>query len=76
MHEEHFLGSWLREDVRGKEERTAKVSEKNQEERGEKRKREAKKEDNKTGRVQRRCDGLFSVEAFEVFSQGGFGELW
>ena len=33
MHEEHFLSSWLREDGREKEERMAKVSEENDEER-------------------------------------------
>ena len=44
-HEENFLSSWLREDERGKEERTAKV-EKNEEDRGEKRRREEEKEEN------------------------------
>ena len=38
MHEENFLSSWLREDGREREERTAKVGEDNEEESGEKRK--------------------------------------
>ena len=76
MHEESFLGSWLREDGREKEKRTAKVSEKNEEERGEKRKRQEEKGENKTGRVQRRCDGLVSVEALEIFSQEENSVVW
>ena len=69
MHEENLLSSWLKQDVRGQEERTAKVSEKSDEERGEKRKREEEKEENETARVQRRSNGLFSVEAFEILSR-------
>ena len=42
MHEEDFW-SWLREDERGKEERMAKA-ESNEEEKGEKRKREEEKD--------------------------------
>ena len=38
MHEENFLSSWLSEDGREKEERTAKVGEESEEESGEKRK--------------------------------------
>ena len=75
VHEETFLSDWMREDGRGKEERKAKVD-KNEEERGEKRKREKEKEENNTGRVQRGRDGLFSVEAFELFSQGRDLEGW
>ena len=71
MHEEHFLSSWSREDGREKEERTAKVSEENGEERGEKRKREVEEEEHKTVSVKRRCEGFVSVEAFGIFSQGG-----
>ena len=41
-----------------KEEKTVKVSEKNDEERCGKRKREEEKEENNTERVRRRCDGL------------------
>ena len=66
MHEENLLSSWLRKDGRGKEERTVKVEE-NEEERGER--KSVEKEENETGIVKRRCDG--SVEAFEIFSQGG-----
>ena len=69
MHEENLLSSWLKQDVRGQEERTAKVSEKSDEERGEKRKREEEKEENETSRVQRRSNGLFSVEGFEILSR-------
>ena len=67
-HEENFWSSWLREDERGKEERTAKV--KNEGERDEKRKREEEKEENETVTGKRRCEGFVSVEAFEIFSQG------
>ena len=70
MHEENSLSNCPREDGRGKEERTAKV-ENNQGksvQRGEERR---KKEENKTWRVKRRCEGFVSVEAFEIFSQGG-----
>ena len=70
MNEENFLSNWLREVVRGKEQRMAKVSEKHEEESGEKRKREDEKEENKTVRVKRRWDGLSSVDAFEIFSHG------
>ena len=47
MHEENIWSNWLREDERGKEERTAKA-EKNEEGKGEKRKREEEKEENET----------------------------
>ena len=70
MHEENFLGSWLREDVRVKEERVAKACEKNEEERGEKRKKEEEKDEDQTERVNTRRDSLVSVEAFEICSQG------
>ena len=66
MHEENFWSNWVREDERGKEERTAKA-ENSEEEKGEKRKREEEKEANETEAVKRRCDGL---EAFEIFAQG------
>ena len=70
MLEENFWSNWLREDERGKEERTAKA-EKNEEGKGETRKREEEKEENETETVKRRCGGSVSVEAFEIFSQGG-----
>ena len=54
MHEEYFLSSWLREDGREKEEMTVKMSDENEEERGEKtEKREGEKE-NKTERVKKK----------------------
>ena len=55
--------------MRGKEERTAKVSEKNEEDSGKKRRREEEKEENGTVSVERRCVGSVSVEALEIFSQ-------
>ena len=45
--------------------------------RGEKRKREGEKEEYETGTGKRRCEGFVSVEAFEIFSQGGdLGDLF
>ena len=41
------------------------------EEEGEKRKREEEKEENETVTGKRRCEGLVSVEAFEIFCQEG-----
>ena len=55
MHEEDFLISWLREDEKTKEERTAEAEGKGEEE-GEKRKRKAEKEENETVTVKRRCE--------------------
>ena len=75
MHEEDFWNSWPREDERGKEERMANT-ERNEEEKGEKRKTEEEKEENETETVRRRCEGLVSVEAFEIFSQGRDLESW
>ena len=46
------------------------MSNENEEERGEKRRREGKKEENDTGTVKRRCGGFVSVESFAIFSQG------
>ena len=66
---EHVESSWLREDERGEEERTARA-EKKEEEGGEKRKRVEEKEENEMETVKRRCEGLVSVDAFEIFSQG------
>ena len=59
MHEENFWSNCLREDERGREERTAKP-ERNEEDEGEKRKREEKKEESETETVKRRC-GLFPL---------------
>ena len=54
-----------------------KKAERIEEEKGEKRKREEVKEENETETVKRRCEGLVSVEAKEIFSEGErFGELW
>ena len=51
MHEEDFWSSWLREE---------------EEEKGENRKRVVEKEEYETETVKRRCEGCFSVEAFEI----------
>ena len=48
-----------------------KVCNENEEERDEKRRREEEKENNETVTVKRRCEGFVSVEAFEIFGQGG-----
>ena len=72
VNEENFWSTWLWEDERGKEERTAKA-EKNEEEKGEKRKREVEKEENEPETVKRRCEGFVSVEAYEICGQG---EIW
>ena len=75
MHEENFWNNWLREDERGKEERTAKT-EKKDEGKGEKRKREEEKEENET-RAVKRCEGFVSVEALKSLVKGErHGELW
>ena len=49
MHDEDILSSWLREDGKEKEEKTATVSDESEEGRSKKRKREEEKEENKTG---------------------------
>ena len=46
------------------------------EEKGEKRKREEEKEESDTGTGKKRCEDFVSVEAFDIFGQGGrYGEL-
>ena len=67
MHEENFLSSWSREDGREREEGTVEMGNESKEERGEKRRSEGEKEENKTGTVKRRCDGFVSEEAFDFF---------
>ena len=74
MHEENFLSSWSREDGREREEGTVQMGNESKEERGEKRRREGEKEENKTGTVKRRCDGFVSEEAFDFFLVEG--EIW
>ena len=51
--------------------REVKKKEKQKLRKGEERKREEEKEENETVTVKTRCEGCFSVEAFEIFSQGG-----
>ena len=46
MHEENWLSSWLREDGREKEKRTANVSEEDEEERCEEKRRGERREQN------------------------------
>ena len=48
MHEENVLSSWLREDGERNGERMLKISNDNEEERGEKRRREGEKKENET----------------------------
>ena len=55
MHEEHFLISWLREDVEGKKERRKKVDKETREEVNSKRKREGEKGGDETVAVKRSC---------------------
>ena len=66
MHEEDFWSSWLRRDEKSKEERKIEADRKEQEmvKRG-----EEKREENETGTGKRRCEGVVSVEAFDIFSQ-------
>ena len=76
MHEENFPSSWLREDLVEKEERKKKVNERIREgerkkgKREEERKRAGEKEENETVSAKRRCVGLVSAEAFDIFGQG------
>ena len=70
MHEEDFWSSWPREDEKSKDERKVEAEKKGEVE-GEKRKREEEKEESETETVKRRCDVLFSVESFEIYSQEG-----
>ena len=67
MHEEIFLGSWLREEE--KEERILETA-RRPEKRGAKREEEKRRKKGETESVKRRCAGSVSVEAFEIFSQG------
>ena len=71
MHEENFLSSCLREDVKEKEDIIMETGKETKEEMGKRREREEEKEKNETGSVERRCVGPFSVEAFDILSQGG-----
>ena len=69
MHEEKIWSNWLREDERGKEEKTAKT-EKNEEGKGGKMQREEEKEENEMVTVKRRRKVSVSVVAFEIFGEG------
>ena len=72
MHEENFLSSWLREDGKEREKKEGWKWEGKQRRKKAKRGEEkGNKEENETGTVKRRCVGSVSVEAFEIFSQGG-----
>ena len=68
----NFLGSWLREDVREKEERTAEAGEKNEEERG-KRGVEKRKKKRTKRRESKEVTVCFLWRLLEIFSQG---EVW
>ena len=80
MHEENFLGSWLREDLVGKE-KTRKVDEKirggvskkeKKRRRREKRWRERRERDGECSK--KVCRLCVSAEAFDIFCQGE--EFW
>ena len=71
MHEENFLGCWLREDGKEKEERIIDIGKETKEEMGKKRRREEETEENETESVKKRCVGSVSVEAFDIESCGG-----
>ena len=47
------------------------IGKETKEEMGKKRRREEEKEENEPESVKRKCVGSFSVEAFDIFSQGG-----
>ena len=78
MHEENFLGSWLREDVEGKEEGRKDREETVREEESRSGKRDVEREGGETV-VKRRCETPFSRGNFEEFSPvevlGDFGFL-
>ena len=74
MHEENFWSNWLREDERGKEERTARA-EKNEEEKGEKRKREDEKEENETGTLWRLLESSVKGGDLESCGDLSWGDL-
>ena len=65
-----FFEQLVKKNGREKEERMMIVSNENEEERGEKCRREGKKDENGTVTAKRRCEGFVSVEAFESFCQG------
>ena len=65
------MGDVIREDGKEKEERVMEVGKEAKEELDKKRKRGGEKEENGTGSVKRGCVGSVSVEAFDIFSQGG-----
>ena len=70
MHEEDFWSSWLKEDERGKAERTRKKLRDKKKTRVKRGEREEEKEENETETVNRRCECFVSVETLEIFSQG------
>ena len=69
LHGENFLSSWLRENERGEEERTAKV-ENNAEERSEKRKRRRRNKRTTREELSEDVKVLVRWRLFEIFSQG------
>ena len=69
MHEENFVGSWLREDRKSKTREDEEV----REDVGKKGKRDREIEEDETG-VKRKCVNPVSVEACDIFSQGEISE--
>ena len=68
MHEENFLGSWLEEDGKNKEEIDRRGRQRNRRrDRPEEDKRRGEREENETVIVKGRCINSVSAEAFEIF---------
>ena len=70
MHEENLLSNWLRKDGRTDREEEWRQKKKTKEEMSKKRTREEEKEENETESSIKRCVGIISAEAFDIFSQG------
>ena len=70
MHGDNFPSSWLREDVKGIEERRRKVHKETREEVSRSGKREGEKREVEAVVVKRRCVNPVSGDAFEEFSHG------
>ena len=73
MHEENFLSSWLREDGREKDERTVDMSNENEEERGEKRRREGEKKRTTRGLLKEDVAVLLLWNPLQFLVKG---EIW
>ena len=65
-----MFSSWSRKDAEDKKGRNMGAERETKEEMGNKRRREEEKEENETVSAERRCVGLVSAEAFDIFGQG------